>query len=255
MNHSEDNRNHSHSSLHEFDSGKEALEGVEKQETLLAAAADVIRSLQQTEMSVEGLADSDSDEQQLDLYTLLEGLTALRQEVSLQGRTFHELEQKLSQHLEQTKHQLSVTESYMAQTHSHLKDAAYDEGFRDAFHIVVDPLLDTHDQFRRMNDQFQNRLKSRQKWRGFFQNTNELKQVQQSVLLTLKKLDQRLESLQIVPVAKVDGAFDPQEMKAVELESTNAMKPDCVVQIFRQGYRYEDRVLRFAEVKVSSTKE
>jgi len=229
------------------------FDNVHNPETLLTAAKELIDQLQHSESDVEGLAEFDQDEQQPDLYTLLEGLTALRQEISLQGRTFHEFQQPLSQYLEKTQTQTSSIETFMARVKSQEKEEGYEDGFHEAFNFLIDPLLDTHDQFRRMNEQFQSRLKSRKKWLGFFQNTNELKQVQQSVELTLKKLNQRMQTMQIVPVARVGGAFEPQVMKAVELEPTSTMKPDHVVEIFRQGYRHQDRVLRFAEVKVSSS--
>lgn len=234
-------------------------------DALLAAAVKLIEHIQTPESKPEGLILSDETENQPDLYSLLEAMTALRQEASLQGRNTHQFTQSLEQLLSRMRDEHSDSETLKAierdldsvkTSIESLADGQWDEGreegFEEAFDFLVDPLLDTHDQFRRLDEQYRKPSPPR-RWFAFLQPNDESQAFRQTTHLTLKKLNQRLDSVRIVATATVGMEFDPLTMKAVELEESKVETPNRVLEIFKQGYRYEDRVLRYAEVKVSAS--
>ena len=220
-------------------------------------------------MPTDGLIPLPEEENgQPDLYSLFEAMTSLRQEISLQGRSFHQLEQTLGQFLKQSSQDgllleqvtaikdnvdyvQRLTEGLISLQGGKDREAEKQEGFRKAFDYLIDSLLDTHDQFRRMDEQVQQR-KQRKGWFSFLKKNTTPDDLHQSINLTLKKLNQRLDSVAVVPIAHEGIPFDPHTMKAVEIEESTSQPPNTVLAIFRQGYIHEDRVLRFAEVKVSS---
>lgn len=61
-----------------------------------------------------------------------------------------------------------------------------------------------------------------------------------------------VEGIQQIPAQ--DQAFDPRLHVAVETVQKNDVEANQVVRVIRQGYRQQNRVLRYAEVAVSATK-
>ena len=74
----------------------------------------------------------------------------------------------------------------------------------------------------------------------------------QGVELTRKGLVATLERYGVEPLAAVGLAFNPDEHDALTMESSDEMPANHVVREFAKGYRFKDRVLRHAQVVVSS---
>lgn len=236
---------------------------------LLDAAVDLLRRIQEPETLPADWPLSEPQEKNPDLFTLLGGLTALRQEVSLQGRSFHQLEQTIKQWIEQSQNESSLGEfkatienqiaqiqetadKFVSRCSDKEKATGFQDGYNQAFNDLIKPLLDTHDQFRRLDEQYQRRPIKKPGWlRSLFRKKCE-NDIQQNIELTLKKINQRLDSIGVAPCVQVGMIFNAQTMKAVDLETGTSDPPNTVLEIYQQGYMYKDRILRFAEVKVAS---
>lgn len=218
----------------------------------------------------EGLTEPEEGETAPDLYSLLSALTSLRQEIALQGRSFHQLEQTLHSCLKESPTEAPILSSvtslhdeirrlqedfdmYTARRRAKERKRAVEEGFQTAVNVLLEPLLDTHDQFRRMEEQNRRRPARHPSWFSFRKAETGDDGFDQTVHLILVKLEQRLEALGVVSVAREGMSFDPQTMKAVDLERSDAYEPHTVVEVYHQGYQYRDRIVRFAEVKVASS--
>jgi molecular chaperone GrpE len=70
--------------------------------------------------------------------------------------------------------------------------------------------------------------------------------------LTRKGLASTLERFEVTPLDSVGKVFDPDEMDALTMEASEEVPANHVLQEFAKGYRFKDRVLRHAQVVVSS---
>jgi molecular chaperone GrpE len=61
-----------------------------------------------------------------------------------------------------------------------------------------------------------------------------------------------LEKFDVTPIESVGQEFNPDEMDALTMEASDKIPKNHVVQEFARGYRFKDRVLRHAQVVVSS---
>ncbi len=76
----------------------------------------------------------------------------------------------------------------------------------------------------------------------------------EGVELTSKGLISVLEKFEVTPIDSVGREFNPDEMDALTMENSEEVPVNHVLQEFAKGYRFKDRVLRHAQVVVSSGK-
>ena len=240
-----------------------------KEDELLHFAKEFLSKIQESETLPDGVPNNPEEEiQHPDLYSFFESMTALRQEISLQGRSFHQLEQTLNKFAEQTsqesirteelssiKNEIYATQKLLleitAQNGFTNREQEKQDNFRKAIDYLIEPLLDTHDQFRRLEEQHR-KVPAKKHWFSFRSHDARKDNLHQTISLTFKKLNQRLDSIAVSPIAHIGIPFDPRTMKAVEMEDSTTQEPNTIIEIFRQGYIHEDRVIRFAEVKVAT---
>ncbi len=203
-----------------------------------------------------------------DLYSLVEVITALRQEISLQGRSFHQLEKTIASRLEgetdpsgstsihnQLLQSLQEIQSglytFFSQTLQETHDQAKQQGKEETLQILLDPFLDTHDQLRRLINQ--NAKKSKKSiWRLFTSSSHKKEREPiKTMELIYEKINQRLGVIGITPAVRIGQPFDSASMKAADTIVTDEFDENTVIEIYRQGYIYDNTVLRFAEVCVS----
>jgi molecular chaperone GrpE len=79
-----------------------------------------------------------------------------------------------------------------------------------------------------------------------------LQSMLQGVELTRKGLVSTLERYGVEPLKAIGLAFNPDEHDALTMEASAEMPANHVVREFARGYRFKDRVLRHAQVVVSS---
>lgn len=79
-----------------------------------------------------------------------------------------------------------------------------------------------------------------------------LQSMLQGVELTRKGLVSTLERYGVEPLNAVGLAFNPDEHDALTMEASGETPANHVLREFARGYRFKDRVLRHAQVVVSS---
>ena len=79
-----------------------------------------------------------------------------------------------------------------------------------------------------------------------------LKGILEGVSLTTQRLLAALERFGVEPIASVGKPFNPDEQDALTMEASDTIPANHVVREFAKGFRYKDRILRHAQVVVSS---
>jgi len=75
--------------------------------------------------------------------------------------------------------------------------------------------------------------------------------LREGVVLTHRELLALLESLGVETLDPKGQRFDPAEHQAILHEPVSGLEPGTVAEVFRKGFRYRDRLLRPALVKVA----
>ena len=75
--------------------------------------------------------------------------------------------------------------------------------------------------------------------------------LREGVVLTHRELLSLLESLGVETLDPKGRRFDPAEHQAILHEPVTGFEPGTVAEVFRKGFRYRDRLLRPALVKVA----
>jgi len=83
-------------------------------------------------------------------------------------------------------------------------------------------------------------------------DTKKLESMLQGVELTRKGLVATLERYGVAPLTAVGLTFNPDEHDALTMEASEEVPANHVLREFAKGYRFRDRVLRHAQVVVSS---
>jgi molecular chaperone GrpE len=76
--------------------------------------------------------------------------------------------------------------------------------------------------------------------------------LREGVVLTHRELMTLLESLGVTAIDALGQRFDPTAHQAIQHEPAPGFEPGTVSEVFRKGFRYRDRLLRPALVKVAS---
>lgn len=83
-------------------------------------------------------------------------------------------------------------------------------------------------------------------------DANKFESMLQGLELTQKGLASTLERFGVEPVGAVGLVFNPDEHDALTMEANDEIPANHVLREFARGYRFKDRVLRHAQVVVSS---
>lgn len=175
-----------------------------------------------------------------DLYSLWCAMTALTQEVRLQGRAFTQLKDTLFRGLEAS---AETPRSKQAQRRE------------------IDTLLDLRDRVERGRSAAQSAAEELApsrwaRWLGIgrrrARQTQEiLAALSQGYGLTLDRLDQALLDLNVSAIRSEGQRFDPQRMTAIAIGETDEVPEGTVVEVYRNGYEWESELYRPAQVKVA----
>jgi molecular chaperone GrpE len=185
-----------------------------------------------------------------DLYSLWAAMTALAQEVRLQGRTFKQLNETLIENARALE-----TSAATAIPPAEARQPRKQE---------IDALLDLRDRMERGSNTALNaagelapsRLPRLARWLGvgadYAGHAQEiLAAISQGYSLTLDSLDEALVACHVNRIACQGRIFDPQRMTAVDVEETSSMPEGTVVEVYRNGYEWNGEVYRSAQVKVA----
>lgn len=158
-----------------------------------------------------------------DLFALWEAMTAVRQEVALQGRAFARLTRALEDR----------------------DDDAPAPQANDAATLAA--LLDARERLRR-SLALPPRVGPLARWLGAGRAVEALLEGQR---LSLAALDEQLGSLGVRPLAAVGDAFDPQTMQAIAVDAASGQPEGTVLEVIAQGYQRHGSTVRTAHVRLA----
>jgi len=190
----------------------------------------------QTEDTPQGIPtailQSEDDSAATDWHAIWSAMTALTQEVKLQGRSFKQMSDSLQADAER-------------------------RGRREG----IDGLLDLRERLLRglsgvgesveplapnwLDRLFPGRLRELERERRVAQALTE------GYRLTLSSLDDLLQNFQIHPIECRGLPFDPKRMNAVDVEETTGATDGTVVEVYRSGYEWNGELYRPAQVRVA----
>ena len=201
-----------------------------------------------------------------DLYSLWAAMTALTQEVRLQGRTFKQLNETLSQSAQSL--EASAAEARSGGENASAEEARIQQARKQEIHIPLNVLLDLRDRVERGGTPVRNaaeelgpkRMPLLARWLGvgarYVGHTQEiLAALSHGYSLTLDSLDEALVDSGVSRIACRGQIFDPQRMTAVDIEETGSVPEGTVVEVYRNGYEWNGEVYRTAQVKVARNPE
>jgi molecular chaperone GrpE len=213
--------------------------------------------------SVMASGDEDSDDRNCDSYALWSAMTALTQEIKLQGRAFQELNQSLSAQTEKIAAELRAVYAERERTLQR-------EAERRCRREILSALLDLRDRLGRGLESVAARRKELASlpspgwWQrtfggqradsGFHQPDNPDETSAALVRgyeLGVERLDQTLEEFNAREIRCQGEMFDPRRMNAIESEDSAAVPPGTILDVYRSGYEWNGEVFRTAQVKVA----
>ena len=203
-----------------------------------------------------------------DLYSLWAAMTALTQEVRIQGRTFKQLNETLSQSARSLEASAAKAREDAPAEPSRIQQSEAAQLRKREIHFPLNVLLDLRDRVERGANTARNaaeelapkRLPPLARWLGvgarYARHTQEiLAALSHGYSLTLDSLDEALVGSGVSRIACRGQIFDPQRMTAVDIEETSSVPEGTVVEVYRNGYEWNGEVYRTAQVKVARTPE
>jgi len=211
-------------------------------------------------IAANGEEDSGSGDQGGDSYTLWAAMTALTQEVKLQGRTFKELNDTLDAQSGRTADE--------ARAAYHEREAEVRrETERRCRKEALAALIDLRDRLGRGLDSVREgeaeiAKAARAGWltrvfskRGGTRLSSSAAATIAALVkgyeLALERLDQALGESGAREIPCEGQRFDPRRMNAIDREESSELPEGTVLEVYRSGYEWNGEVFRSAQVKVS----
>jgi hypothetical protein len=222
-----------------------------------------------------------------DLHSTWSALTALTQEIKLQGRAFKQLTDKMEPFagidesidrlfaanrdvLADARRIAEEGRTDRAQRESELKRKAHERARRELIGVIVDirdrlilGQRSAHEGQRKLNE-YRNlfRLDKFTISKFFFGKTadkNHMLEIVNSLKkgyrMGLDRIDDALQQLGVKEIICESQPFDPRKMNAVDVEETADVSDGIVLEVYRTGYMIDTEVLQTARVKVARAPE
>ena len=234
--------------------------------------------------------DSDTTgpaESTYDLHSTWSALTALTQEIKLQGRAFKQLSDKmepfagldasidrlLAAHGDALSDARRIAEegrTDRTQRESELKREAHDRVRRELIGMIIDirdrlilGQRSAHESQRKLNEHRNLRRLDKFTISNFFFSKTADKNHMLDIVNSLKKgyrmgldrIDEALQQLGVSEIICEGKPFDPRKMNAVDVEETADVPDGIVLEVYRTGYMIDTDVLQTAQVKVARAPE
>jgi molecular chaperone GrpE (heat shock protein) len=167
----------------------------------------------------------------VDEYAMWAALTALTQEVKLQGRAFKQMSETLAREAE-----------------------------RRSRKEVLDALLETRERLLRGLESAQRREELqpgfldrifRDRWRRIQHSLDVVRALEEGYRLSLGYLDDVLDQFHVRAIQCEGCQFDPRVMSAVDMEETDDAEEGTVISVYRTGYEWNGELYRPAQVRVA----
>ena len=244
------------------------------------------------EESLEGIADeflsdvkrspdagkSQESCEMSDFFSTWSAITALTQEVKLQGRTFKELSTELEPlsglgksidtvlkaHMEALSEARHIATEASVARREHEKELLR-EAERHSQREVINVLLDTRDRLVRgygsthecvrklEHHRYSNWLTriSLKKRHSTDRMLDIVKSLEKGYILSLDRLNEYIERLGVREIVCEGRTFNPLIMNVIDVEETVEVPDGTVLEIYRTGYMWNEDVLHPAQVKVA----
>jgi molecular chaperone GrpE len=191
-----------------------------------------------------------------DSYALWAAMTALTQEIKLQGRAFQELNRTLAGQSEKIAEDLRAVYTERERA---LRRETERRGRKD----ILGTLIDLRDRLGRGRESVRVSEKEiaagdRAGWLAkiFSRKLNSpaadaLGALIRGYELGIERLDQTLDEFNAREIRSEGERFDPRRMNAIDSQESATVPPDTVIEVYRKGYEWDGEVFRPAQVKVS----
>lgn len=190
-----------------------------------------------------------------DSYALWAAMTALTQEVKLQGRAFKELNETFGEQPGR------IAEEVRAAYREHERDLRR-ETERQCRKQALNVLIDLRDRMGRGLESVREG-QSRLPRGGWFHRIFSGRRLEDETAATiaaltrgyelaLERLDQALDESNAREIRCEGETFDPRRMNAIEREESSGVPEGTVLEVYQSGYEWNGEVFRTAQVKVSS---
>lgn len=185
-------------------------------------------------------------------YAMWSAITALTQEVKLQGRAFKELNTTLGVQAERSLHELR---SEFGERERVLQRQAEQRSRKEILHA----LLDLRDRLERGLDSAKTGV-ARLREKTWLQrlvgpDPDPAAEAVQAMLkgyeLGLERLDQTLADMNVREIRALGEPFDPRCMNAVDKQVSAEAGEGIVLEVYRSGFEWNGEIFRPAQVKVS----
>jgi hypothetical protein len=208
------------------------------------------------------IAGNQDDQRRCDSYALWAAMTALTQELKLQGRAFQELNLTLATQTEKIAEELRAV---YAERERNLQREAERRSRRE----ILSALIDLRDRLGRGRESVRDREAgiapaTKTGWRERIFGKPAPDRAVDPVVETIgalvrgyelgiERLDQTLAEFNAREIRCQGESFDPRRMNAIESEESAAVPAGTVLEVYRSGYEWNGEVFRPAQVKVSRT--
>jgi molecular chaperone GrpE len=200
--------------------------------------------------------NSGQEDRQCDSYALWSAITALTQEIKLQGRAFQELNHTLAAQAEKIAEELRAV-------YAERERVLQREAERRCRKESLSALIDLRDRLGRGREAV--RLREAEIagavqagwWERVFKKPAQDPAVEavgalvRGYELGIERLDQTLDEFNAREIRCQGESFDPRRMNAIESEESAAVPSGTVLEVYRSGYEWNGEVFRPAQVKVS----
>jgi molecular chaperone GrpE (heat shock protein) len=197
---------------------------------------------------------NDGSDPGVDSYALWTAMTALTQEIKLQGRAFQELNHTLAAQTEKIAEELRAVYTERERTLQR-------EAERRCRREVLGALIDLRDRLGRGLESARTReteiaaAAHAAWWRRFYRKPQAAADTLGALIrgyeLGIERLDQTLEEFNAREIRCRGEIFDPRRMNAIDSEELPAVPAGTVLEVYRSGYEWNGEIYRPAQVKVS----
>jgi molecular chaperone GrpE len=183
-----------------------------------------------------------------DTYSLWAAMTALTQEIKLQGRTFKDLNDRLA-----------AETGLAAERERNVQKDTERRCRKQALGVLIDlreRLLRGLETVR-ANEVESARAGGPGALARFFPRKHRdtaresITALKKGYELALERLDQAMDEMNAREIRCEGQSFDPRRMNAVDREASDAVPAGTVLEVYRSGYEWNGEVFRPAQVKVS----
>ena len=183
-----------------------------------------------------------------DLYSIWAAVTALTQEIKLQGRSFKQLSETLAPLADLAPQLPPMQREAQERAHREMLDVLLE--LRDRLGRGLQAARLSHAKMREsLQSGWAARLLARHK--AFRQAFEAVAALQEGCALTFDRLTEVLAQFDVREIVCQSQPFDPNSMHVVDVEETQQAAEGTVVEVYRAGYEWKGKVYRPAQVKVT----